>query len=506
MSKNNELFDLIKSMNGSEKRFFKIQSKRHVIGEKNNYLKLFELFDQFKEFDETSIIKAAKRAKFVKYFAAEKNQLYNSILDSLDVFHKTSSIDREIGKMINQGRILLEKKLEFQGEKILQKARKLSMEQHRHEYLLTINHLLVRKAFDKETLTEKFLEQTHLEEMSAIGNLSDKLEFRHAFDLLHLTRRRHGDISESTHLNQITRSFPFLSDPQDVIKLIQYQKMEWDARVYYLLARVEFCRMSRKRDELATLAHTLIEEMENKRSRITGEFIDRYSYALYVMLLMNSFCTQKERSEAFAKLRHLEQYLDAKVTKREHARTFEYHTTTTTDNYLKTKNYHHIIPYLEEMEPAEKQYAGHITPSFNVALHYNIAALFFNMGEYRSALKWGNKISMAAISFRKDIYHFLRTLNLLIHLELSNEDMLLSLMNTISYHNKRNKVDSALQRSLIKHVKRLLKTNKSEHLPIYESLKSDLLKFSKMPTENVIFEDLDLLGWIDGKVGGCRGI
>ena len=43
------LFDLIKSMTMSEKRYFKIYSSKHTIGEKNEYIRLFDA-DEFTDF------------------------------------------------------------------------------------------------------------------------------------------------------------------------------------------------------------------------------------------------------------------------------------------------------------------------------------------------------------------------------------------------------------------------------------------------------------------------
>lgn len=501
MNKNQELFELIQSMNGSEKRFFKIQSGRHRKGAKNNYLKLFELFDQFPSFDNEAIDHAAKKASFVNYFPAEKNQLYRSILDALDVYHKTTSIDRQISKMINQGRILLEKKLAFQAKKLLEKARKLSIEQNRHEYLITINQLLVRKAFDKETLTEEFLENSHREALVAVEKIQTKLYYRHAFDKLHLTRRMHGDISDMVHLQELTAAFPHLEEPFDPQSDSFCSDFAWDAEVYYCLSRLEFCRLARRRTELGVIGHHLLSCMENQRNKITGEFIDRYSYTLYVMLLMGSFQKKLAREQAFAKLRNIEQYLEVRVTEREQARTFEYHATNTTDLYLKTKEYAKIHDYLKELEPAEKQYSGHMTPSFSIALHYNIAALFFNMGDYRSALKWGNKISMAGLAFRKDIYHFLRTLNLIIHLELEHEESLRSVMNSILYFNRKHGVQSQLQTALVQHVRHLQKLkNRNDEQKAYERLQETFERLLKMPTENAIFEDLNLMAWVNNKI------
>jgi len=42
MKPSTELFDLIRSLSQSEKRYFKVYASKHVIGKENNYVRLFE--------------------------------------------------------------------------------------------------------------------------------------------------------------------------------------------------------------------------------------------------------------------------------------------------------------------------------------------------------------------------------------------------------------------------------------------------------------------------------
>lgn len=494
MRKNKALYELIHSMTGAEKRFFKIQAKRHTTGNKNNYVHLFDLFEKQNEFDDATIENLANKAKFVNYFAAEKNYLYNLILDSLDVFHKESSIDLQISKLINMGRILMEKKLDEQGEKILEKARKMSIEQNRHENLIPINHLLIRKSFDKETLSPNYLEEKHAEEEGAVVRLHRKLFYRHAFDKLHMTRRVYGDISHEEFINYLKRDFPHVNEP--IPELFNH----WDSDVYYLLSRLEFYRLSRNRKEGRKVALLLIDLMEQNRHKITGEYIDRYSYSLYAFLIIHAYESDEERDTAMKKLRHLDEFIDVPVTKREHARTFEFHYTTLSDIYLKSKEYHKIIEILPEFERAEAIYKEHITPSFNIAMHYNIAALFFGNRDYRQALKWGNKVTNAALVFRKDIYHFLRTLNLIIHLEMENFDNLQSVVSSIRYFNKKEGIHSELQNTIIAHISLLHKAKtQKEKKDIFQKLRAEIIRIKEIPTENSVYEDLDLVAWIEQK-------
>ena len=52
-----DIYQLVHSLTKAEKRYFQRSASLHVIGEKNNYLKLFEALNRQKKFDEQEIIK-----------------------------------------------------------------------------------------------------------------------------------------------------------------------------------------------------------------------------------------------------------------------------------------------------------------------------------------------------------------------------------------------------------------------------------------------------------------
>src|SRR6187402_373889 len=110
MKQSDVLYDLIKSLTGNEKRFFKIYASRHVTSGKNNYVKLFEAIDKLTVYDDKKLKSKIKDESFGNHFSAEKNYLYNLILECLDIYHKDSSVDRLISKYVNISRILSEKR------------------------------------------------------------------------------------------------------------------------------------------------------------------------------------------------------------------------------------------------------------------------------------------------------------------------------------------------------------------------------------------------------------
>ncbi len=75
-------------MNMSEKRYFKIHSSRHIIGNTNNYTRLFDAIERQEVYNEEEIKLSFKGETFIKHLPSEKHYLYNHILESLNSFYK----------------------------------------------------------------------------------------------------------------------------------------------------------------------------------------------------------------------------------------------------------------------------------------------------------------------------------------------------------------------------------------------------------------------------------
>ncbi|MBA3972141.1 MAG: hypothetical protein H0X46_08355, partial [Bacteroidetes bacterium] len=105
------LFQLIKSLSKSEKRYFSIYASRHTLGEKNNYVILFSAIDKQTEYDEGAILNQFKKEPFINKFSITKARLYDVILDSMSAFHSSSSIDAQLKRDLHCAEILYKKTL-----------------------------------------------------------------------------------------------------------------------------------------------------------------------------------------------------------------------------------------------------------------------------------------------------------------------------------------------------------------------------------------------------------
>ncbi|MBC7862505.1 MAG: hypothetical protein IAF38_05975, partial [Bacteroidia bacterium] len=106
MSKESHLFELVQSLSKSEKRYVRLYAGLHEIGEKNNYLKLFDFIEKAKEPDDEKIQKAFKKEVFVKQLHVTKNYLHKMILKALRNFNSETGFETEMRNHFQDAEIL----------------------------------------------------------------------------------------------------------------------------------------------------------------------------------------------------------------------------------------------------------------------------------------------------------------------------------------------------------------------------------------------------------------
>jgi len=77
MKKSTELFELIKTLDGNEKRYFKILARANRSN--SNLIKLFDAIAYQEEYNEREILNLFKNKSFTKQLHATKYRLYHLI-------------------------------------------------------------------------------------------------------------------------------------------------------------------------------------------------------------------------------------------------------------------------------------------------------------------------------------------------------------------------------------------------------------------------------------------
>ena len=83
MKKYEELHELIHCMDMQEKRYFKLFATRHVIGEENKYLRLFDVIAEMPECDDDFVRKQFKNDYIARHYPVAKQYLFKLIQRAL---------------------------------------------------------------------------------------------------------------------------------------------------------------------------------------------------------------------------------------------------------------------------------------------------------------------------------------------------------------------------------------------------------------------------------------
>ena len=104
------LFQLIKSLEKSEKRHFKLYIKRNSAKEDLKIIELFDTLDKLTDYDETILLKKLKTIEKPQ-LANVKVHLYKQLLASLRLLKRGDSVDLQLNEQLDYAHILYKKGL-----------------------------------------------------------------------------------------------------------------------------------------------------------------------------------------------------------------------------------------------------------------------------------------------------------------------------------------------------------------------------------------------------------
>src|SRR4030095_14457608 len=128
------LFMLIKTLEKSEKRNFKLFMKRNSGGEELKTIQLFDALDKMREYDESQLLKKNKGIK-KQQLSNIKASLYKQILSSLRIITDENSVDIQLHEQMDHARILYNKGLYHQTLKVLEKMKEQAKAYHQLTHL-----------------------------------------------------------------------------------------------------------------------------------------------------------------------------------------------------------------------------------------------------------------------------------------------------------------------------------------------------------------------------------
>jgi hypothetical protein len=147
MSQKDDLYDLVRSLSPSEKRYFKLHADKHSSSEyKRHYEKLFDALNNWPEqdYDEKEFKKRNRGKSFLKNLSAEKGYLYDLILKILRNYNSQNDPEIRLQEMIININLLINKGLKSQAYKLIEKAQKLADDTESFNEMQILNDCLMK--------------------------------------------------------------------------------------------------------------------------------------------------------------------------------------------------------------------------------------------------------------------------------------------------------------------------------------------------------------------------
>ena len=487
MKPTTELFDLIKSLTQTEKRYFKVSASTHFKGEENKYLLLFDSIDEQEEYDEKQIKEKFKGERFVIQLHVVKNYLYNTILKILRSYTSEKNKVVELQSLIRNIEILYDKSLFSHCRKLIVKAKSIAIDYERYAELYQIIDLeksLARSSAYAD-MKEKELDNLYKQQKTALDNLDNINDYWRLSTKAFLIKKKYG-----VPRNEIERKFFTKLLDDRLLKNESLATTYISRSIFHNIRGLNFHTL-KDQANLLKECKSMIELMESNPLLLKK---DNYISALYNLIIVQiDTGYYKEALQTIKKMRLVDSTSEALIT-----RIFVTSYDTELNVYLKSGDFDKGVSIIPEIESGLKRYKNKINQESEMSMYYNIAYIFFGEQYFDKALEWINKIlNKKDLSLRSDIKCYSRILNVLIHLELENFDLVETEIKSTKRFLEHNNFYNPTEKLLLDTLRIYINEKDSGKSELIEEFEYKLNKLSKDNSESEYF---DFKSWARAKV------
>jgi hypothetical protein len=486
------LFQLVKSLEKSEKRNFKLYAKRNSSSEDLKVITLFDALDKMDTYDENLLLKKHKSIK-KQQLSNLKAHLYKQILSSLRLI-KDENIDIQLHEQMDFARILYNKGLYLQSLRILDKLKELARAHNQVTYLLQV--LFFEKKIEALHITRSMQDRADQlagevnevnNRLTLIGRLSNlSLQLYSWYIRNGHARNEKDEIAIREYFEQ---HLP--ADGNDVKhfyeKLYLYQSYCWyafirqDFLLYYRYTQkwVELFEKEKFMIEVETTHY--IKGMHN----LMGAHFDLQNYSRLV-----------ESLETFEKFSHTKL---VRENDNNRIQVFIYLNLSRINRHFMEGTFSDglkLVPYITEKL---KEYELYIDTHRVLVFYYKIASLYFGSGDYEKAIDNLNKIINWKVGLRNDLQCYARLLHLIAHYEMKNYDLLEYLIKSVYRFMAKLENLSVVEEEIFRFLRQSFRFSPRELKPEFEKLLEKLKKHEGNRFETRAFAYLDIVSWLESK-------
>ncbi|MEO8513973.1 MAG: hypothetical protein ABI543_10465 [Ignavibacteria bacterium] len=415
-----DLFRLIRSLNKSEKGYFKKFASKNAAGTKQNYIILFDAIDSLAEYDEELLKKKLKDPSLTKQLPVYKVYLFNLILKALNQYGAYDSSETQLSEMLANIRILTSKHLYREANKIIKKAKEIADKFDKHKYIMELlaaeRHILMLTP--AKNITEK-RNSIHTQQEVLIERMQEFFTQSLLCDRLTILVDNEADFrtKENSALLDEIISDENLRSP-DKIKGY-YAKMN-----FYHTHLIYNGAKGNNKDILKHLKNQIGYDEAN--SHFVDENPQNYVYALINLLLYSHYAKdQAEIERTSAKLEATKKKLKGKIPRENEIQILFHASNTEMLIYEKNCDMAAGRQKVKQIIEDFKTYGNEIPANIKSIMLVNLACFNIIDENYSGAIKFLNTLlNDPLLNIRADVNQVARMLQLVIHYEMKNYDLL----------------------------------------------------------------------------------
>jgi hypothetical protein len=488
------LFQLVKSLEKSEKRNFKLYVRRNSSSDELKIVKLFDALDKLNEYDEEQLLRKNKSIK-KQQLSNIKAHLYKQILSSLRLIKDENNIDIQLHEQMDYARILFNKGLYLQSLKVLDKMKEMARSNNQLTYLQ-------QALFFEKKIEGLFITRSMQEKAVQLSNESDETNCQLSLinRLSNLSLQLYGWYITHGHARspkEVEELKKFLEDnlPEET-KNTQgfYERLYlYQAYCWYAFIRQDFLQYYRYTQKWVDL----FEEYSNMYEIETAHYIKGMHNLMGAHFDLRNAKKLREATEEFEKFSHRKVVKENEIN---HILVFVYLTTSKINSHFLEGTFSEALKYVPYVEEKLKEYELYLDRHRVLVFYYKIACLYFGAGKNEKAIQYLNKIINWKVDLRTDLQCYARLLHLIAHYELGNFDLLEYLTKSVYRFMAKMKSLSAVEEEMFHFLRRSFQVNAHALKPEFEKLLEKLRRYENNPLETRAFSYLDVISWLESKI------
>lgn len=496
MKASDNLFQLIKSLTPSEKRYFKIFSAKHVIGDENNYIRLFEAIESQEIYNEREIKAQFKKEKFITRLPFEKNYLYAQIIKSLIAFG-SDSVNRRLRDNLETIALLYEKGLFDQCEKLIYKTKKIA---YAYEKFPVLQELLEweKKAAQKIGINmEQALRSVLSERESVLSLQKNLIQYQTITDKLLSFFQQKGFAGKG---KAFVEAKQIMKDP---LMKGEEKATSIQAKTLFHFINTMFCIAFEKND-LKNYVHCKKSvELFETHPQFIEDDIEKYVFALTRLFSITTILKKyKEANDIISKLKETRKKYAKFISASVEGTFFVYTYKFQLGLQIETGSFDNAIKVVNEVNEGLKQYGDKIGKEKAILLFF-LARVYFGAQHFRPALKIINDLmNLYAHQLASEMSIALRMMNMLLHYELKNTDLLpREIRSTYRFLHKLNTLHK-FEKTMLGFIKEMPRAvTQKEIIESFKKLKIRLEEIARDPQEAfMINTSFDYISWLESKI------